>query len=88
MASSEDIVSLYLAIADIGPDEAKANITQLSQRKIVDLIIIANQKGIQSRELKLLDFVRILGKYLTHEEPSQRKNGMKRLGEIPSDFDQ
>jgi DNA repair/transcription protein MET18/MMS19 len=31
--------------------------------------------GIQSKELKLLEVVRILGEYLTHEDPKIRKNG-------------
>jgi DNA repair/transcription protein MET18/MMS19 len=31
--------------------------------------------GIQSKELKLLEVVRILGEYLIHEDPKIRKNG-------------
>ncbi len=34
--------------------------------------------GIQSRELKLLEFVQLLGEYLTHEDTKVRKNGMPR----------
>ena len=32
MASAEAIVSLYLALADANPEEAKANVTELSRR--------------------------------------------------------
>lgn len=32
--------------------------------------------GIQSRELKLLEFVQLLGEYLTHEETKIRKCGI------------
>lgn len=38
-----------------------------------DLLIL----GIQSRELKLLEFVQLLGDYLTHEEIRVRKNGRR-----------
>jgi DNA repair/transcription protein MET18/MMS19 len=73
MASAKDLLALYLATADSDPVEAKANADELSRRtsnSLRSLII-----GIQSRELKLLEFVRLLGEYLTHEEPRIRTNG-------------
>jgi hypothetical protein len=75
MASAESIVAMYMASADSDLEEANANITELSRRTtpLSSLLI----KGIQSRKLKLLDFVQILGEYLTHEESSNRKNGME-----------
>ena len=78
MASSEDIVRLYMAMIDHDANEAKANLDELSRRTLnlssSQLII-----GIQTKELKLLEFVKILGEYITHEESKQRKNGNYRL---------
>ena len=64
-----------MASADSNPEEANANINELARRtnRLFSLLLM---KGIQSRELKLLDFVRVLGEYLTHEESNHRKNGM------------
>ena len=76
MASTEVIIPLYMATADSDPQEAQANISELSRSMVYvgNYILIA---GIQARELKLLDFVQILGQYLTSEEPRLRKHGIK-----------
>jgi hypothetical protein len=73
MASAKHLLALYLATVDSDAVEAKANLEELSRRTSNSLhaLII----GIQSRELKLLEFVRLLGEYLTHEDPKIRKNG-------------
>ena len=77
MASPETIVSLYMASADSNPHEAEANLTEISRRNSPSLPVASYLigKGIQAKQLKLLDFVKILGEYLTHEEPQVRKNG-------------
>ena len=63
-----------MASAGSNPEEANANVNELSRRTTLFFSSVLI-KGIQSRELKLLDFVRILGEYLTHEDSSSRKNG-------------
>jgi hypothetical protein len=71
MASAKDIINLYLGTAESDPEEAKANINELSRRKSSSSSMLI--LGIQSRELKLLEFVQTLGEFLTHEEPRLRK---------------
>jgi hypothetical protein len=72
MASSKDVVTLYMAMAGHDANEAKANLDELSRRSSPVSGLIS---GIQNKGLKLLEFVTILGDYLTHEEPKKRKNG-------------
>jgi hypothetical protein len=74
MASSENIVALYMASAEEEPEEEAANLTELSQRSPPNRDS-PNDAGIQARWLKLLEFVRILGQYLTDDEPNTRKHG-------------
>jgi len=62
-----------MAMADHDDNEAKAYVDELSRR--IPILITSNEPGIQNKELKLLEFVRILGDYLTHDEPKKRKNG-------------
>ena len=74
MASAENVVALYMVAVDSDPEEEKASIDELS-RRIIHLHTAKLMEGIQSRELKLLDFVRILGEHLTHEDSTHRKHG-------------
>ena len=79
MASAENVVALYMAAADSDPKEEKANIDELSRRTIPILRPRLTQ-GIQARQLKLLDFVRILGEHLTNEDSNHRKHGNRKNG--------
>jgi Dos2-interacting transcription regulator of RNA-Pol-II len=79
MASSENIVALYMASAEKEPEEEAANLTELSQRSPLNRDS-PNDAGIQARRLKLLEFVRILGQYLTDDEPNTRKHGKSWFG--------
>jgi len=79
MASAENVVALYMVAADSDPKEEKANIDELSRRTIPILRRRLTQ-GIQARQLKLLDFVRILGEHLTNEDSNHRKHGIRKDG--------
>jgi hypothetical protein len=48
MASAKDIINLYLGTAEADPEEAKANIDELSQR-IHEAVSIANLRNTSSR---------------------------------------
>jgi len=78
MASAENVVALYMAAADSDPEEAKANVAELSRRIPPQTFPETKRKGIQARQLKLLDFVRILGEYLTNEDSNDRKHGSRK----------
>ena len=78
MASSENIVALYMAVAEKEPAEEAANIAELSRRiRPLKDARLKGGLGIQARQLKLLDFVHILGQYLTDEDPNTRKHGTR-----------
>jgi hypothetical protein len=77
MASAENVVALYMAAADSDPEEEKANIDELS-RRTVPILRRRLIEGIQTRQLKLLDFVRILGEHLTNEGSNHRKHGIRK----------
>jgi len=86
MASAENIVALYMAAADSDPKEGKANIDELSRRIIPHSLCRRLIEGIQNRELKLLEFVRILGEHLTNEEDSNhRRHGKTEKQDMQAD---
>ena len=76
MTSAKAIVCLYMTAADSDPKEAKENLNELSRSTISSYSQSALIEGIQVRELKLLDFVKLLGEYLTEEESQTRKHGI------------
>jgi len=77
MASTRDVVALYMAVASHDPKEAEANVQELANRNLPPKGNTLSP-GIQTRQLKLLQVVQSLQDYLVNEDLTKRRLGNTR----------